>query len=78
MGDDKRVELETVEALTGMEVVPEAALFLVVYGGERSRVIDLPDGTEVTVGRMRPALRLVLAVAAVALSRRRLRKKAFR
>ncbi|HEY8147255.1 MAG TPA: sigma 54-interacting transcriptional regulator [Kofleriaceae bacterium] len=55
MGDDKRVELETVEALTGMEVVPEAALFLVVYGGERSRVIDLPDGTEVTVGRSRGA-----------------------
>jgi two-component system, NtrC family, response regulator AtoC len=55
MGDDKRVELETVEALTGMEVVPEAALFLVVYGGEKSRVIDLPDGTEVTVGRSRGA-----------------------
>ena len=55
MGDDKRVELETVEALTGMEVVAEAALFLVVYGGERSRVIDLPDGTEVTVGRSRGA-----------------------
>ncbi len=55
MGDDKRVELETVEALTGMEVVPDAALFLVVYGGERSRVIDLPDGTEVTVGRSRGA-----------------------
>ena len=31
MGDDKREQLETVEALTGMEVVPEAALFLVVY-----------------------------------------------
>ena len=55
MGDDKREQLETVEALTGMEVVPEAALFLVVYGGERSRVIDLPDGTEVTIGRSRGA-----------------------
>ena len=55
MGDHKRVELETVEALTGMEVVPETALFLVVYGGDRSRVIDLPDGTEVTVGRSRGA-----------------------
>jgi len=55
MGDDKREQLETVEALTGMEVVPEAALFLVVYGGERSRVIDLPEGTEVTIGRSRGA-----------------------
>ena len=55
MGDDKRAELETVEALTGMEVVPETALFLVVYGGDRSRVIDLPDGTEVTIGRSRGA-----------------------
>jgi transcriptional regulator with AAA-type ATPase domain/GGDEF domain-containing protein len=55
MGDDKREQLETVEALTGMEVVPEAALFLVVYGGERSRVIDLPEGSEVTVGRSRGA-----------------------
>jgi two-component system response regulator AtoC len=55
MGDDKREQLETVEALTGMEVVPETALFLVVYGGDRSRVIDLPDGTEVTIGRSRGA-----------------------
>jgi two-component system, NtrC family, response regulator AtoC len=55
MGDDKREQLETVEALTGMEVVPETALFLVVYGGDRSRVIDLPEGTEVTIGRSRGA-----------------------
>ena len=43
------------EALTGMELPRDAALYLVVYGGDRSRVLDLPDGTEVTIGRSRGA-----------------------
>src|SRR5262245_27966436 len=38
-----------------MEIAPDAALYLVVYGGERSQVLDLPEGTEVTVGRSRGA-----------------------
>jgi two-component system, NtrC family, response regulator AtoC len=48
-------QAETVEALTGMEAPADAALFLVVYGGDRSRVIDLPEGAEITVGRSRGA-----------------------
>src|SRR5690349_3442314 len=38
-----------------MELPRDAALYLVVYGGDRSRVLDLPDGTEVTIGRSRGA-----------------------
>ncbi|HUS64104.1 MAG TPA: sigma 54-interacting transcriptional regulator [Kofleriaceae bacterium] len=55
MRDEPRDQVETVEALTGMEVPRDAALYLVVYGGDRSRVLDLPDGTEVTIGRSRGA-----------------------
>jgi len=53
--DQPRDQAETIEALTGMEAPADASLFLVVYGGERSRVVDLPEGTEVTVGRSRGA-----------------------
>jgi two-component system response regulator AtoC len=55
MREDRREQAETVEALTGMEVPADAALYLVVYGPERSRVIDLPDAAEVTIGRSRGA-----------------------
>ena len=55
MRDQPRDQVETVEALTGMEAPADAALFLVVYGGDRSRVLDLPEGAEVTVGRSRGA-----------------------
>ena len=55
MRDQPHDQAETVEALTGMEAPADAALFLVVYGGERSRVLDLPEGAEVTVGRSRGA-----------------------
>ena len=53
--DQTREQAETVEALTGMEAPADAALFLVVYGADRSRAIDLPTGAEVTVGRSRGA-----------------------
>jgi DNA-binding NtrC family response regulator len=53
--DHPRDQAETVEALTGMEAPADAALYLVVYGADRSRVLDLPEGTEVTVGRSRGA-----------------------
>ena len=52
---EPRDQDETVSALTGMEVPRDAALYLLVYGGDKSQVIDLPDGTEVTVGRSRGA-----------------------
>ena len=55
MRDQPRDQAETVEALTGMEAPADAALYLVVYGADRSRVLDLPEGTEVTVGRSRGA-----------------------
>src|SRR5690606_34675634 len=55
VGERARDQIETVEALTGMEQPRDSALYLVVYDGERSRVLDLPDGTEVTVGRSRGA-----------------------
>jgi DNA-binding NtrC family response regulator len=55
MAEPTREQIETVEALTGMEMPADAALYLVVYGGERTRVIDMPDGFEVTVGRSRGA-----------------------
>ena len=55
MRDQPRDQAETVEALTGMEAPADAALYLVVYGADRSRVVDLPEGTEVTVGRSRGA-----------------------
>jgi two-component system, NtrC family, response regulator AtoC len=53
--DQPRDQAETVEALTGMEAPAEASLFLVVYGADRSRVLDLPLGSDVTVGRSRGA-----------------------
>ncbi len=55
MRDQPRDQAETVEALTGMEAPADAALYLVVYGADCSRVLDLPEGTEVTVGRSRGA-----------------------
>jgi two-component system, NtrC family, response regulator AtoC len=53
--DQPHDQAETVEALTGMEAPEDASLFLVVYGADRSRVLDLPPGSDVTVGRSRGA-----------------------
>jgi len=53
--EQPRDQADTASALTGMEALPGQSLFLVVYGGDRSRVLDLPVGSDVTVGRSRGA-----------------------